>query len=586
MLLKALEKDPLRRYATAGELAADLRRWIAGEAIVARPLRLPGRVWRWVRRHRLASGVAAAGLLAIAGLLTERYFTLAGERDRAEQARGLAEQRGQRAERVSEFLQDALSLANPDVAGGTSVPLRGPLDFASNRVETRLAGWPLEQAEVRQQLGVLYLGLGLYDEAERELRQAEELERDHAAEPGEIIETQHALGRAAHLRSRYDAARERYLAALRHLEGYARDNDALHGRLLNDLGWLEKDAGRIAEARQYYEAALALRQPRAADDPFALAETLNDLAHLHYAQREFAAAEPLFRQALDLRGRVHANHASSDVAATQASLGGVLRSLGRLAEADVLLSQALETRRTLLGEDHPATLVSLNELGLLRREQGRDAEAVGLLREVLTVRQARDPLHRDTAASTINLALALQATGELDEAEALCEQALAIWKHVYGDQPHANVAATLRHQAGVLRRLTRLEPAEAVARRAVEMARLTSGSDDSAAVALARITLAQVLLDANRPLDALAEAESAAAALQQAEAAPYWGAFADVLRGAALHAAGQGAEAEALLPEAVQRVRGELPEAHLVTRDAVGYLREWGSEVSEVTSDE
>jgi hypothetical protein len=65
--LKCLEKDPARRYATAGELADDLRRFLAGEPVRARRLGPAGRAWRWCRRHPVA---AAAGLTAVLVLLS------------------------------------------------------------------------------------------------------------------------------------------------------------------------------------------------------------------------------------------------------------------------------------------------------------------------------------------------------------------------------------------------------------------------------------------------------------------------------------------------------------------------------------
>src|SRR5262245_14111057 len=55
--LKAMAKAPARRYATAGELAADLRRLLAHEPIRARPVGLPGRAWRWCRRNPVPAGL-------------------------------------------------------------------------------------------------------------------------------------------------------------------------------------------------------------------------------------------------------------------------------------------------------------------------------------------------------------------------------------------------------------------------------------------------------------------------------------------------------------------------------------------------
>jgi hypothetical protein len=68
--LKCLESDPNKRYATAQLLADELRRFLRGEPILARPISIPARVWRWSRRNK-AKAVAAAltVLFAIGGPL-------------------------------------------------------------------------------------------------------------------------------------------------------------------------------------------------------------------------------------------------------------------------------------------------------------------------------------------------------------------------------------------------------------------------------------------------------------------------------------------------------------------------------------
>src|SRR5262249_20864164 len=84
--LKAMAKEPPRRYATAGELADDLRRWSKGEAIKARPIGRLERGWRWAKRNPVGAAVLALVLLHLA-LASGLSWQLAVQKHEAEQAR-------------------------------------------------------------------------------------------------------------------------------------------------------------------------------------------------------------------------------------------------------------------------------------------------------------------------------------------------------------------------------------------------------------------------------------------------------------------------------------------------------------------
>src|SRR5262245_5806380 len=67
--LKAMDKSPVRRYATAGEMARDLVRYSQGQPILARPMGYAERTWRWCRRYPLAVSVLASVLIgSVVGL--------------------------------------------------------------------------------------------------------------------------------------------------------------------------------------------------------------------------------------------------------------------------------------------------------------------------------------------------------------------------------------------------------------------------------------------------------------------------------------------------------------------------------------
>ncbi len=93
IVAKALEKDPARRYASAADLAADLRRWLAHEPILARPPSALYHLRKFARRHKgLVGGVVATGVALVLGLVGTILFAI-----REARQRGQAEHNAQQA---------------------------------------------------------------------------------------------------------------------------------------------------------------------------------------------------------------------------------------------------------------------------------------------------------------------------------------------------------------------------------------------------------------------------------------------------------------------------------------------------------
>jgi serine/threonine-protein kinase len=92
--LKCLQKEPAKRYASAADLAEDLRRFLAGEAIRARPVSVPERLWRWCRRNPVLASLGAAVVLLLvvwAASSTYLYFQIRAEMEETDRQRQLAD---------------------------------------------------------------------------------------------------------------------------------------------------------------------------------------------------------------------------------------------------------------------------------------------------------------------------------------------------------------------------------------------------------------------------------------------------------------------------------------------------------------
>src|SRR5262249_12191713 len=106
--MKCLQKDPHRRYESAGELAEDLRRFQAQEPIRARPVSGLERAWRWCKRNpkiALLSGMVAVLVVAVGASLTVMGLRMARDRAAVAETRKQAEQRLEQA-------TDAVSTGN------------------------------------------------------------------------------------------------------------------------------------------------------------------------------------------------------------------------------------------------------------------------------------------------------------------------------------------------------------------------------------------------------------------------------------------------------------------------------------------
>jgi serine/threonine protein kinase len=153
--MKALERDRARRYGTPSELAADIWRYLRHELVVARPASTGYRLTKYVRRHRVAVGVAAGLVLLLAGFAVVQ----------AVQLRRITRERD-RANRITEFMTGMFKVSDPDESRGNTVTAREILDNASKDIESGLAKDPELQSQLMGVMGKVYNSLGLYPQAE------------------------------------------------------------------------------------------------------------------------------------------------------------------------------------------------------------------------------------------------------------------------------------------------------------------------------------------------------------------------------------------------------------------------------------
>lgn len=169
--LKALRKDPERRYATADELGDDVRRHRTGLPIQARADSVGYRTRKFARRHRIGIGISSIAILAILGTIFTYTSQLADARDEAVAARD-------ESEGVTAFLTQVLQAAQPENQG-PNVLMVDALEIAAEDAMTSNADNPILQARIQHELGYTFELTGKYDEAKRLLRAAIRTREQH-----------------------------------------------------------------------------------------------------------------------------------------------------------------------------------------------------------------------------------------------------------------------------------------------------------------------------------------------------------------------------------------------------------------------
>ncbi len=126
----------------------------------------------------------------------------------------------------------------------------------------------------------------------------------------------------------------------------------------------------------------------------------------------------------------------------------------------VVYREALETRRHVLGDEHPDTLTSINNMGVLLSSQDKLAEAEPYLREVLeTSRHVLGDEHPNTLRQINNMGGLLRALGRLEEAERLGAEAVETARRILSEG-HWHTAVFLGHHARTLAAMERFAEAE------------------------------------------------------------------------------------------------------------------------------
>src|SRR5258706_3750978 len=380
IVMKALEKDRTRRYETANGLALDIQRYLANEAISARPPSKLYKLQKTVLRNKvLFASVGVIALLLVVGLIVVSV-ALASER----QSRREADAASVKSQQVTKFLQAMLNGVGPSVARGRDTTmLREILDETAERVGKEMSNQPEVEAELRTLLGKVYEQLG-------NPGRAEEMERVALA-----------------IQSKKFGWESRETAAS-----------------LHDLGLALMAQHKLPEAEAVHRKALAIRQRLLGNENAETAASLNDLGAVYRDEGRLAEAKAMTLEALRIRRKLFGNE-NLDVTDSLRNLCMVLGYEGRWDEAEETAREVLAMRRKLLPAEHPWIASTLDDVAWAANARGKFDEAQAMEGEALAIRyKTLDDAHPDMARHLDSLGQLLGNRGDLPASEAMLKAGL------------------------------------------------------------------------------------------------------------------------------------------------------------------
>jgi tetratricopeptide (TPR) repeat protein/tRNA A-37 threonylcarbamoyl transferase component Bud32 len=431
--LKAMAKEPQRRYQTACALAEDLRRWQRGEPIQARPASALERCWRWCRRSPRVAGLTVALVIVLAG----GFAGVVWQWQRAERNFREKLQQQQLAEQSAQQARDAVH------------------EFYTKVSEETLLNEPGLQP-LRKQL--LQTALSYYQ------RFADE----HGGDAAARAELAKALGRIAAITNEMDRKADALAPAQQAVTIWEQllhehpDESEYQQQLatsLQSLSGLLRDNGDTANAEKGLERAqtllvqLAHHYPENRDDQRNLAVSYRSLAELYHLTSRPKKAESVFRQAIDRLEELTQAHPQEadyrrDLAICYYDLGSLFWSVRTYPEAQAAFGKAVAILEPLT-QSQPGVVSYQLELAKSHHGLVMVHSATGELsageRAYLASREVWEKLVRANPAVTLyrrnlaqvnnNLGLVYALTGQIEPSQSAYDQAVRQWQQLSRDHP-------------------------------------------------------------------------------------------------------------------------------------------------------
>ena len=448
ILGKALSPQPEERYASAGALAAEVRRHLRRFPIEARPQTAAYRASKFVSRHRGGVTVAIGltlGLFASLALALWQAGVANREAAHAREQATVARQEMQRANAVRDLLVGLFENEWPDSTRDSLPDTATLLQRGAVRARTELSSTPALQVEMLTVIGRIYNELSRFDDARPLLQEAVDIARKlPASDRRTLAWALSQRGKLAFYEDKYDETLphiDEALRILRELDPAGLDTAQTYYYRAMILSAL----GRHAEAIADHKAAIMIQQAQLPEDDQRLLSSYGALGSAYAGARRYDEAFAWQQRALALvRKRYGDTHI--ETARRLGSYGSALMGAGRALEAEAPIAEAAAIMRRIHPAPHADVAWMAQAHGSVLIALGRIDEAEPLLKEAQGINRAIGLGRTLTTGFTLaRLSHVRQLQGDLTGALQLADEGFGMIAESLPPGVEARLAVELRH---------------------------------------------------------------------------------------------------------------------------------------------
>lgn len=309
------------------------------------------------------------------------------EKKSTEEARDKAEEERERAETISNFMTDMLSKANPLEKGGHNVTVKTVMHQMSKAVKQKFKNDDLTRYKLQNTIGVVYIGIGQYKEAETHLLDAKALAKNlYGLTHPKYADSLNYLAALYAKKRNFNKAEPLFLESLKIRKKIFGANHSTYANSLNNLAGFYLEQGHHDKAEPLFLESLKIVKNSLGTDHSFYGNTLNNLALIYNKQGLYDKAEPLYLESIKIKKK---NLGVNDPAyATSISNFAIFYAKRRqYNKAEPLFLESLKISKEAFGVDHPEYASDLNNLAILYKSQGYYTKAEPLYLESLKIKK-------------------------------------------------------------------------------------------------------------------------------------------------------------------------------------------------------